>query len=64
MDGNGDFQPFSIQRFGNFAIETSIYKWLALGFQVGMLRLVFGRLQYPLVYPDAQSICIFTYKTE
>jgi len=30
----GDFQPFPLERFGNdHPIETTIYKWLALGFQ-------------------------------
>ena len=34
MDGNGETTTFYV-KIWNHPIETSIYKWLALGFQVG-----------------------------
>ena len=40
MDGSGDFQPFpSSKDWVHHPIETTIYKWLALGFQVPVNQL-------------------------
>ena len=58
------FLYIEIWTFWNHPIETSIYKWLALGVPGRYVLVGFWRLQYPLLYPDAQCICIFTYKTE
>ena len=59
MDGNGDFQAFSIQRFGeNHPIETSICKWLVIwGSRVGILIIFMFQLMLSGQYKQS-GLCM------